>query len=160
MRRGVGQRIFLILIRKVSFIKYIDLVSSFIIKYTDLESSFIKKKLLHKNQDAAEEPAQTVTGWYLTLKNATFILRRISELGIDLLGPTQKFLFFFFLALLPAHRVWPEDLSKKSLNFPASLEPNGCFWELLWSWQEQGASHPTPCLSRANKTFLFQRRRY
>ena len=38
MRRGFGQRIFLILIRKVSFIKYIDLVSSFIIKYTDLES--------------------------------------------------------------------------------------------------------------------------
>lgn len=52
-----------ILIRKVSFIKYIDLVSLFIIKYTDLESSFVKKKLLHKNQDAAEEePAQTVTG--------------------------------------------------------------------------------------------------
>lgn len=52
-----------ILIRKVSFIKYTDLVSSFIIKYTDLESSFVKKKLLHKNQDAAEEePAQTVTG--------------------------------------------------------------------------------------------------
>lgn len=63
MRRGFGQRIFLILIRKVSFIKYIDLVSSFIIKYTDLESSFIKNKLLHKNQDATEEePAQPMTG--------------------------------------------------------------------------------------------------
>lgn len=54
---------FKILIRKVSFIKYTDLISSFIIKYCDLESSFIKKKLLHKNQDAAEEePAQPVTG--------------------------------------------------------------------------------------------------
>ena len=49
---------------------------------------------------------------------------------------------FVFLALLQSHRVWPRD-PKQSPNFPASLEPRGCFWELLLSWQGWGEPHPT-----------------
>lgn len=91
---ALAKGFFLILIRKVSFIRKFFWSYIFIyykVLWSDLP---LLKKILHKNQDAAEEgPCSLWLADTPTLKNATFILRRVSELDIDLLGPTQNFFF-------------------------------------------------------------------